>query len=275
MSNQRIEIRYRCMHPSCCVNCREGYLRMSEELFNELSAAYEDPELFRSPKGACRIGFNQPYRIIKFQKLSEDASGAFNEKRGAFSEDPIFLLMEDHQEIIKRLDNLETAIRTRDIDTLWQATCVLENHINLHSACKEENVLFPIIKDHLPLGEGLIQIMNEDHSEILSLLHSFRNALEDGTILDGIIISMTVSLKSHIRKEDNEFFKLIEEHLNEELSVKLVEGFRKIEAEFVPLEPGDREKLQELKKEERAKRAHMDEEIMALKQNSMDSCCGH
>ncbi len=273
MSAQMIEVKYRCQREACCVNCKEGFIKMSEDLFNDLSSGFEGREFFKSPRDACRLGFTQTYKVVKIDRF--DSTGAEKAARGPAVENPISLLKDDHQEILKKLSIVEWHLTKRDVDGLWQSTCDLKNHLLLHSGRKEEAVLFPMMKDLIPIGDGLVAIMHEDHSEVLSLLHAFRESLEDATILDSIIVSTMVSLKSHIRKEDYEFFTLLEKSLDDELSAKIVEGMKKAEAEFVPTEPGDRKKLSGEKEAERKKRAYIDEGLNAGRQNGLDTCCGH
>lgn len=272
MSAQMIEVKYRCQREACCVNCKEGFIKMSEELFNDLSSGFEGREFFKSPRDACRLGFTQTYKVVKIDRL--DSTGAEKAARGPAVENPISILKDDHQEILKKLAIVEWHLTKRDVDGLWQSTCDLENHLLLHSGEKEE-VVFSMMKDLIPMGDGLVSIMHEDHSEVLSLLHAFRESLEDSTILDSIIVSTMVGLKSHIRKEDYEFFTLLEKSLDDELSAKIVEGMKKVEAEFVPMEPGDRKKLAREKEAERKKRAYIDEGLNAGRQNGLDTCCGH
>jgi hemerythrin-like domain-containing protein len=125
------------------------------------------------------------------------------------------------------------------------------------------------------LAETLVAIIKEDHREVLSVLHAFRDALIDGTIIDGLIRSTIVSLKSHIRKEDNEFFELVDKHLSTDVCASLIEGMNKIEAEFVPAEPGDRIKLTAERRASAANRAHIDDAFQALRETMLDSCNCH
>ena len=69
----------------------------------------------------------------------------------------------------------------------------------------------------MPFGEGLVACINEDHREIISLIYSFREALRDGTINDKIIGSALVALRSHVRKEDNEFFEFVRKYITEDM----------------------------------------------------------
>lgn len=274
MSVQMIEVKYRCQREACCVNCKEGFIKMSEDLFDDLSSGFEGREFFKSPRDACRLGFTQTYKVVKIDRLT-GADGAEKAENGTAVENPLNLLKDDHQEILKKLAIVEWHLTKRDVDGLWQSTCDLENHLHLHSGKKEEEVLFPMMQDLIPMGDGLVTIMHEDHSEVLSLLHAFRESLEDGTILDSIIVSTMVGLKSHIRKEDYEFFTLLEKSLDDELATKIVEGMKRVEAAFVPMEPGDRKKLAKEKEADRKKRAYIDEGLNAGRQNGLDTCCGH
>jgi len=178
------------------------------------------------------------------------------------------------------LDQIERELRTRDIDALWKTTAKLVNEVTLHSIKKEEETLFPNLESRLPFAEGLITIVKEDHAEFLSLLLSFRDGLETGDILDGIANSTIVNLKNHIRKEDLEFFKLINDAIDDELKASLIEDFKKVEAAFVPMDPG-KLCVEEAKLSEKAlKRQKYEKEAASVRAevaNSADGggCCGH
>ena len=266
MSQHKIDIRYRCLHPSCCVNCREGYLTMSEDFFKELSASSGEEGAFKSPRGACRLGYSQMFKVISVKNVGEAAvSGAAPsapempaEKP---SQDPIALLVEEHKDILKILADIEEHVRKRDVDALWVSTNHLENHLQLHSALKEEEVLFPAMRGLVTFGEGLVSTIKEDHREVLSLLHTVRDALRDNDILDGIVKSMIVSLKGHIRKEDAEFFALVSGCLDSCVRSKIMDGMSRIEKAFVAAPAGDR-KANPLTSSEREQ---LDEAIAAVR----------
>lgn len=274
MSMKRLDIKYRCMHPSCAVNCREGYLTMDEDFFNKLKSQYEEPELFRSPRGVCRLGFSQTFKVNKMEVIDESqVAGKAAAADELAKNDPILVLVDEHKTILKKLEAIEEQLRKRDLEGLWMATNQLENALVLHSGIKEEEVLFPTISGIVPLGESLIAIVKEEHREVLSLLHAFRTALEDGDILDGLLISVNVSLKSHIRKEDQEFFEMLAKYIDDDLKKSLIEGMKKVGETYVPIEPGDRLKISEEKKAAKAKRDQMNEEFAAIKENTMSGCC--
>lgn len=267
-----VEVKYRCMHPSCVVNCREGIIGIEEGLLNELSSNGKGEGLFRSPHGICRLGFSQTFKVLS---KSEIDSAAAQEVEVLPENNPIAILVAEHKVILKKLAVIEEQLSKRDIDALWVSTVDLENDLNLHSGKKEEEVVLPALCSLMPLAETLVAIIKEDHREVLSVLHAFRDALIEGTIIDGLIRSTIVSLKSHIRKEDNEFFELVDKHLSEEVCAGLIEGMKKIEAEFVPAEPGDRIKLTAERRASAANRAHIDDAFQALRETMLDSCNCH
>lgn len=265
-----LEIKYKCMNPSCCVNCREGVISIDEGLYRELSAVCGEPDTFKSPKGMCRKGYSQQFKVITLEHLSEGSSEEASLSEEDFAAGPIGILMAEHVVILKNMSLIEEQIKKRDLDALWQSTASLENHIIIHSGLKEEQVLFPLISEAMPLGEGLIAIMKEDHREIVSLLHNFRTALEEDDIMDSIIRSMIVSLKGHIRKEDLEFFYLVNKSLNNDLRAKLLEGYDKAVKVHVPIVAGERKRRKKTVSKEL-----FDEQILALQEMNVDSGCCH
>jgi len=270
--SKMVEVKYRCMHPSCVVNCREGLIGIEEGLLNELSSNGKEEGLFRSPHGICRLGFSQTFKILSKAEIDSEAA---SEVEVLPENNPIAILVAEHKQILKQMNVIEEHLATRDIEALWASTMDLENDLNLHSGRKEEDVVMPALCSLMPLAETLVAIIKEDHREILSILHAFRDALIDGTIVDGLIRSTIVSLKSHIRKEDNEFFELVDKHLPEEVCADLIEGMKRVEAEFVPAEPGDRAKLALERRASSANRKHIDEAFEALRESMLDSCNCH
>lgn len=271
-----LDIKYRCLHPSCVVNCREGVIALDEETYRKLKAYYEDETTFRSPRGYCRLGFSQPYKAVEISEYAQggDAQAQDPGERGV--EDPIALLMDEHQVILQKLDKVDAHMRKRDVDGLWAATRDLENAINIHSLHKEEHVLFPIIGTVVPLGDGLVAIMKEDHRELMGLLHKFRISLVNDEIQDGIATSIIVNLRTHIRKEDKEFFSLINKHLTDDLRRSLVRDFKESVAKYVVLDVEDRLKAREELADVTKARAEFDREAseaVEMARASASGCC--
>lgn len=272
MSDKVLEIRYTCLHPSCVVHCKNGVLFLTEAEFAQLSAPYEDARYFKSPRHACRMGYSQQFEGVSVAEAEDEDALGDSEGLSANTNpetDPIAALIADHQKILEKADKVDAILTKRNIDELWVATAELDNHLHLHSGIKEEEVLFPALKGLVPFGEGLVACINEDHREIVSLIYSFREALRDGTINDKIIGSALVALRSHIRKEDNEFFEFVRKYITEEMKESLMKGMRHAEHSFVPAEPGERKPDEE----KAAERAWFHGKSLESREIACDTCC--
>lgn len=276
MSEEVLHIKYRCLHPSCVVNCREGDVDVEKGLFEELSTSYDEEGVFKSPKGVCRMGFSQPFKVLSMEKASAEKPEEAPHDEAAGEDDPIKVLMDEHQVVLKLLDDMDSQLRIRDMDALWETITTIENDIILHSIKKEEEVMMPLLKDVLPMGEGLITIVAEDHREMISLLHAFKKGLAEDEILDGLAMSIATNLKSHIRKEDNEFFELVEKSLDPERRKMLFEGMEEVERTHVPQDQGTRKDFGVKTSDEKAQRELFEEQIKAIKDLvnvDTSSCC--
>lgn len=270
MAPQLLEIMYKCMHNSCYVNCREGILTVEEDRFKELSSKTEEG-VFKSPRGICRMGFSQNFQVVKMQRLGSGVPFDNGTSQLDPSENPLLILVEEHKMINSKLEKIEEHLKKRDLDALWVSTKDIENDLVLHSGIKEEEVLFGLSKGLLPFGETLQDIIKEEHREILTLLHNFRQAIEIGELNDGIIDSVIVSLRGHIRKEDQEFFEIIDKCLNDELRLSITAGMKAVEEKFVRVEAGPRK----MNIKQLAKQENYHDEVMALREAGCDTCCGH
>lgn len=277
MTEQMLLVKYQCQHTSCQVNCKNGELMLDESFFNELSDAYEEKELFRSPRGVCRMGFNQPFKVVSISEAVEgDAEAVTDADAKAASlqrtTDPIEILKEEHNIVLKNLDIIEAQMQRRDVEGLWTTVSAVENEIMLHSIFKEEEVLFPLIAG-MQLSEGLAAIMREDHRELISLLNSLRTGLRKGEIFDGIAHSMIANLRSHIQKENGEFFDMVDNYLDAAGKKQLFEGMARIEKAFIATPPGERCELAYDENDiEVMKRKLIDESMLAIKDQLSNQC---
>jgi len=270
MAPQLLEIMYKCMHNSCYVNCREGILTVEEGRFKELSSPTEEG-VFKSPRGICRMGFSQNFQVVKMQRLGSGVPFDQGSSQLDPSQNPLLILVEEHKFINAKLVMIEEQIKKRDLDALWASTKDIENDLVLHSGIKEEEVLFGLTQGLLPFGETLQDIIKEEHREIITLLNNFRGALEIGELNDGIIDSVIVSLRGHIRKEDQEFFEIIDKCLNDGIRLKITEGMKAVEEKFVRAEAG----VRKMNVKQLAKQEHYHDQVMALREAGCDTCCGH
>src|SRR3972149_5337588 len=186
------------------------------------------------------MGFAQVFKILSV-KEAQEAGEAGPSKERVNKEDPLRMLSNEHKHVLAKLELMEEQVRKRHIDGLWESAASVENDIILHSIKKEEGALFPLIESRIPMGEGLVAIMKEDHVEFISILHGFRCGLQDGDIQDGLVTSLIVNLRNHIIKEDEEFFPQIDEVMKAderailyEKTPKGAEGRTQCRAEFVP-----------------------------------------
>lgn len=193
------------------------------------------------------MGFSQLFKSEGVEVLADNASAQKSHKQEAslLSENPLEVLVAEHNKVLENLDELEEHLKKRDLDGLWAASAALENDITLHSVQKEEELLFPRVNRQVPLAADLVAIIQEDHREFMTLLHSFRNALVDGDILDGLARSIIVNLRSHIRKEDEEFFYLLDKHLDMKTKEIILKEMKEMDEAFIPLKPGVRTEAKE------------------------------
>lgn len=249
---------------------------MDEALFDQLSASFEGRSHFKSPRGYCRLGFPQTLKVLEIRRGAyEDAKGV-EQDRESRGPDPIAILRSEHQEVLKKLDLIEGQIRNRDIDGLWKTTAEVEDEIHLHSIEKEELVLFPLIEKLSPMSASEIAIIKEDHRELIALLDAFRSGLKDGDILDSISSSVISNLRSHIAKEDNEFFHSVSIDLDAEGRKVLIEGMAKADESHVVFEAGDRLQYAAIKNaSDTSDRERFNEALMAAKKASKDDGCCH
>lgn len=268
MSEKILKVTYQCLHSSCVVNCKNGELFLPEALLEESFS--EDKTIFKSPRDFCRLGYSQPFKVMNIEEAKDaDEEDDIQEDDSKTTVDPIAALKDEHNKVLKRVEAVEAHLDERDIEGLWVSTCDLQNILHLHSGTKEEDVLFPALLGLVPFGEGLVACINEDHREIVSLIHAFREALTDGNINDKVIGSAIVALRSHIRKEDNEFYEFIKKYINNEMKKVIMAGMEQAERAFVPQEAGER-KIDEKKALERC--LHHDK-LYAARESSLDTCC--
>ena len=273
MSDNHLRIKYRCQHPDCQIkSCRTGEIEVDETEFAEMSSASGDKTLFKSPRGICRLGFAQTFKALEVMKVSEIPADADIET-DAEEINPISILREEHQRVLRRLDVIEDMILRRDINGLWIALAEVENDIVLHSIRKEEGVLFPLLIKLDPMNDKYIDIIKEDHRELMELLHSVRNAMCEDEIPDNVLRSALSNLRSHISKEDEEFFYMVEECLDSDSRRFLLEEMSRAEESHVVITAGERTSGIHNHEDDSPDKIRYREEVMSARQSDeKDSC---
>ena len=274
MSDNHLRIKYRCQHPDCQIkSCRTGEIEVDETEFAEMSSASGDKTLFKSPRGICRLGFAQTFKALEVMKVSEIPADADLET-DAEEINPISILREEHQRVLRRLDVIEDMILRRDINGLWIALAEVENDIVLHSIRKEEGVLFPLLIKLDPMNDKYIDIIKEDHRELMELLHSVRNAMCEDEIPDNVLRSALSNLRSHISKEDEEFFYMIEDCLDSDSRRFLLEEMNRAEESHVVITAGERTPGIHSHKDESPDQMKYREAVLTSKELAdKDNCC--
>lgn len=214
------------------------------------------------------MGYGQQFKALSVADKDAEIDGAQSEKKSPVK-DPIAHLIAEHNKVLEKVERVEEHLVKRDIGGLWVSTADLDNIMHLHGGIKEEEILFPALRGLVPFGEGLVACIKEDHREIVSLLYSFREALKDGNINDKIIGSSLVSLKSHIRKEDNEFFEFVKKYINDEMKEAIMSKMELADKTFAPKEPGDRK----FDEKEAAERMKFHEKTLESREIACDTCC--
>lgn len=273
MSQNYLRIKYRCQHPDCQIkNCRTGEIDIDEMEFIELSSSADDKALFKSPRGICRLGFAQTFKALEVRNVSDISEDTVVET-DAEEVNPVSILREEHQRVLRRLDVIEDMILRRDMDGLWVNLAEVENDIVLHSIRKEEGVLFPLLIKLDPVNEKYIEIIKEDHRELIVLLHAVRDAMCEDEIPDNVLRSALSNLRSHISKEDEEFFYIVEECLDSDSRRTLLEGMDLAEKSHVLITAGERTRGIHNHEDDSPDKMRYREEVLSARQSDeKDSC---
>lgn len=280
MAERFLEVKYKCLHQSCQIKkCKQGVLHIDESLFNQLSESFEDKNHFKSPRGYCRLGFTQTLQVVdvKDAGIEDEAEKELSAEEKALKRltDPMELLKEEHNSVLQKLDLIEGLIKRRDLDGLWITVSEVEDDIALHSIEKEEGILFPMLEKASSLTSSEISIMKEDHRELEALLNSVKDGLRVGDVLDEVFGSAVANLRNHIRKEDEEFFEVIDQCLDAEGKKHLLEEMAKAEKNHVKAEIGNRRDLVHISAEQFEKREHYEAAVAAARLASVkdEGCC--
>ena len=76
----KLDIEYTCEHLTCRMPCHAGRLVIDEQKFKDLSSTTE-PNLFTSPSKACKIGFNQQFRVLSKKESEASKEVLVTEKK--------------------------------------------------------------------------------------------------------------------------------------------------------------------------------------------------
>ena len=123
------------------------------------------------------------------------------------------------------------------------------------------------------MNDKYIDIIKEDHRELMELLHSVRNAMCEDEIPDNVLRSALSNLRSHISKEDEEFFYMIEDCLDSDSRRFLLEEMNRAEESHVVITAGERTSGIHNHEDDSPDKIRYREEVMSARQSDeKDSC---
>lgn len=221
MPEQILELQYRCLQ-SCQASCKEGELTIEASEFDRLSEAYPEENVFKSPDGVCLMAYPQRFKVLEDEVVEEDDTVDDD------FDDPIETLLAEHQEILDDIKILEGKLLRRDLEGVKEIMVKLERDVVMHSLIKEEKALFPAIEG-LRLNAAPVPIMEEEHRETGMLISNLWEGLEEGDIRDGMADAIMANLRNHIRKEDEEFFSVLEEKLGRAKRKEIADAMEEVE----------------------------------------------
>jgi len=147
-------------------------------------------------------------------------------------------LSKEHKTILNGLEILKcaaTAVKHRESGAIADAEMILEFFKTFVDRChhvKEETALFPkLVSAGMPLSEGPLAVMLEEHDRGRTLLRNMEQSLLDAHFenFDLYVHCYCDLLRKHIDKEDNVLFGLAEGYLLVDDDRQIVTRFRDIE----------------------------------------------
>ncbi len=155
---------------------------------------------------------------------------------------PLEVLLEEHIIIMKVIgvmrkakDNLQTGKRIPE-EFFTKTLDIVRNFADNCHHGKEENVLFPLIKEHSPSEAEVISSFLEDHRKGRNYIRNLSEAVsknETNSIVENID-GYAILLTQHIRKENLTFPKWIDP-LSDSEKEELFEKFEEIEEKVIGL----------------------------------------
>ncbi|HIE28589.1 TPA: hypothetical protein EYP66_15015 [Candidatus Poribacteria bacterium] len=155
-------------------------------------------------------------------------------------------LSDDHQMVLKKLDDFEEVINNLDkpdtiMPTLKELGTFFKGEIWIHFA-KEEDALFVEMAKFMPIEGGPIGVMLLEHEELRKANDEFQKGLEvyvrnpDDAKAAALIrqngMNIIQMLRPHIDKEDNILYMMAEMHLDDTQTKNILKVYEEIEKRF-------------------------------------------
>jgi len=141
---------------------------------------------------------------------------------------PLEILRNEHNIVLKVLNNLETDLEARNISQAKKSIELLEKEFNRHSLNKEEKVLFPEIEKFMPRENGPTGMMIIEHKDLTESIKKFKqiNNSKNLNEIGSYIINL---LREHIDKENNMLFMMADMHLDAKQKEIILKKFKEID----------------------------------------------
>lgn len=146
------------------------------------------------------------------------------------------LLSNEHKAIQRGLRLLRTVAPRAargDRESIEDALTLLDFFREFLDHChflKEETLLFPRMRKHMPGGSGSLTMTLLEHDQIRAVLHNMRNALDGQPAQFGLYAErLGQLLAGHIGKEDKALFPKVQSLLSEQDDEEMTTAFEAVE----------------------------------------------
>ena len=143
---------------------------------------------------------------------------------------PLEILRNEHNIVLKILDNLENNLKDKNINQAKKSIELLGREFNKHSLNKEEKILFPEIEKFMPREGGPTGMMIIEHEDLTKSIKSFKQ-INNSENLNEIGNHVITLLREHIDKENNMLFMMAEMHLDNKQKEIILKKFKEIDLE--------------------------------------------
>jgi hemerythrin-like domain-containing protein len=116
--------------------------------------------------------------------------------------DAIGLIKEDHRTVEALFKRFEKA-GSRAYKTKRTIADRVIKELSIHAAI-EEQLLYPVMRQHLPKGEELVQEAVVEHSEAKKALAAMKPLRGDDPLLDAKMAELIGGVRHHVKEEERE-----------------------------------------------------------------------
>lgn len=141
------------------------------------------------------------------------------------TDDVLNLLIEDHREAERQLEQFADADRAQRRDMFAPLTAALVKH-----EVAEEVAVYPVVIDEVPGGGAVADARIAEQSEAERLLSEMEKMDPTSEEFAASFTELKISVLEHARAEEAEVFPLLREHLSAERRMEIGERYAKVKA---------------------------------------------